>query len=102
MGDLSRTHGGPFGSEFGGLGHASHQKGIDADIYYPRRDQRLIAVHDASQIDHRLAQSLVNMIVAKGVQYAFVGPDTGLKGLRGVVIPLADHDDHVHVRIRWP
>jgi hypothetical protein len=36
------------------------------------------------------------------VQYAFVGPDTGLKGPRGVVIPLVDHDDHVHVRIRWP
>jgi murein endopeptidase len=102
IGDLSRTHGGPFGSEFGGLGHASHQKGIDADIYYPRRDQRLIAARRPSQIDHRLAQSLVNMIVAKGVQFAFVGPHTGLTGPHGVVIPLVDHDDHVHVRIRWP
>jgi murein endopeptidase len=102
IGDLSRTHGGPFGSEFGGLGHASHQKGIDADIYYPRRDQKLIAARTPAQIDHRLAQSLVNMIVAKGVEYAFVGPHTGLTGPHKIVIPLVDHDDHVHVRIRWP
>jgi murein endopeptidase len=99
IGDLSRTHGGPFGSSFGGLGHGSHQNGLDADIYYPRADGRERAVSDASQIDHRLAQDLVNRIVRRGVQYAFVGPHTGLTGPRGVVITLAHHDDHVHVRI---
>jgi murein endopeptidase len=99
IGDMSRPNGGPFGSEFGGLGHGSHQKGIDVDIYYPRADHRLVAVRNASQIDHALAQDLVDMIVRRGVQYAFVGPHTGLKGPRGVVIPLVDHDDHVHVRI---
>ena len=36
--DLSRPHGGPFGERFGGLGHASHQNGLDADVAYPRRD----------------------------------------------------------------
>ena len=36
--DLSRTHGGKFGRNFGGLGHASHQNGLDADILYPRKD----------------------------------------------------------------
>src|SRR5690349_21405702 len=36
--DLSRTHGGAFGKKFGGLGHASHQNGLDADILYPRKD----------------------------------------------------------------
>ena len=35
--DLSRPHGGKFGRRFGGLGHASHQNGLDADILYPRR-----------------------------------------------------------------
>jgi murein endopeptidase len=41
VGDLSRPHGGDFGKQFGGLGHASHQNGLDADVYYPRRDGRL-------------------------------------------------------------
>ncbi len=36
--DLSRTHGGRFGREYGGLGHASHQNGLDIDILYPRKD----------------------------------------------------------------
>ena len=99
VGDLSRTHGGPFGSSYGGLGHGSHQNGLDADIYYPRRDGTERAVTRVSQIDHRLAQDLVNRIVRRGVQYAFVGPHTGLTGPHGVVIKLVNHDDHVHVRI---
>ncbi len=82
IGDLSRTHGGPFGSRYGGLGHGSHQNGLDADIYYPRRDGRERAVVRVSQIDHRLAQDLVNRIVRRGVEYAFVGPHTGLTGPR--------------------
>ncbi len=99
IGDLSRSRGGPFGSEYGGLGHGSHQNGLDADIYYPRRDGRERAVTGVAQIDHALAQDLVGRIVRRGVQYAFVGPDAGLTGPAGVVIPLVDHDDHVHVRI---
>jgi Penicillin-insensitive murein endopeptidase len=99
IGDLSRTHGGPFGAVYGGLGHGSHQNGLDADIYYPRRDGRERAAVAVWQIDHRLAQDLVNRIVRRGVEYAFVGPHTGLTGPKGVVIRLVDHDDHVHVRI---
>ena len=38
IGDLSRPHGGDFGPRFGYIGHASHQNGLDADVYYPRRD----------------------------------------------------------------
>jgi hypothetical protein len=30
----------------------------------------------------------------------FVGPATGLLGPPGVVMTLANHDDHLHVRIR--
>jgi murein endopeptidase len=99
IGDMSRTHGGPFGASFGGLGHGSHQNGLDADIYYPRKDGTERAVTNVSQIDHRLAQDLVDRIVRRGVQYAFVGPHTGLTGKHGTVIKLVDHDDHVHVRI---
>src|SRR5262245_47321261 len=39
--DLSRQNGGHFGREFGGLGHASHQNGLDADVMYPRKDRLL-------------------------------------------------------------
>jgi murein endopeptidase len=99
IGDLSRTRGGPFGSSYGGLGHGSHQNGLDADIYYPRKDGRERAVTDVAQIDHRLAQDLVNRIVRRGVEYAFIGPHTALAGRKGVVIRLVHHDDHVHVRI---
>ena len=33
VGDLSRPHGGFFGARYGGLGHNSHQNGLDVDIY---------------------------------------------------------------------
>ena len=36
--DLSRPKGGAFGKNYGGLGHASHQNGLDIDILYPRKD----------------------------------------------------------------
>jgi murein endopeptidase len=36
--DISLTRGGPFGRRYGGLGHASHQNGRDADVLYPRFD----------------------------------------------------------------
>src|SRR4051794_41626415 len=38
VGDLSRPKGGPFGSKYGGIGHASHQNGLDAGIYDPPKD----------------------------------------------------------------
>ena len=40
IGDLSRPRGGDFGPQYGEIGHASHQNGLDIDIYYPRRDRR--------------------------------------------------------------
>ena len=37
--DLSLTHGGPFyGRKYGGLGHGSHQNGLDVDVLMPRLD----------------------------------------------------------------
>ena len=100
--DLSRPTGGFFGREFGGLGHASHQNGLDADVMYPRKDRKLAGALRASQVDRALAQDLVNRFVAAGAQKVFVGPHVGLTGKRGVVSVLAYHDDHLHVRIPNP
>jgi hypothetical protein len=100
VGDLSRPRGGDFGPQFGYIGHASHQNGLDADIYYPRADRRERAPKYASQIDRRLSQWLVDRFVAKGAVAVFVGPNTGLGGPPAVVQALAGHDNHVHVRIR--
>ena len=100
VGDLSRPHGGHFGAEFGGLGHASHQNGLDVDVYYPRRDGREQPPSRVAQIDRRLSQDLLRRFVRAGVQRVFVGPHTRLTGSPWIVQPLAHHDDHMHVRIR--
>ena len=100
IGDLSRPRGGPFGRAYGGAGHASHQNGLDVDIYYPRRDKAEKPPTKVSQVDRALAQDLVDRFVAAGAQVMFVGPNVGLTGPRGRVQRLVHHDDHVHVR--WP
>jgi murein endopeptidase len=102
IGDLSRPHGGVFDQRYGGLGHASHQNGLDADVYYPRADRRLLAAYTPALIDGVLAQDLLSRFVAEGVQYVFVGTHTGLRGPRKVVQVLAHHNDHMHVRIFRP
>ncbi len=99
IGDLSRPHGGDFGKRFGGLGHSSHQNGLDVDVYYPRRDGRERAPRRASQIDRALAQDLVDRFVQAGAQFVFVGPHMRLTGPPKVVQELVHHDDHMHVRI---
>ena len=100
VGDLSRPRGGDFGPRFGGIGHASHQNGLDADVYYPRLDGRLRRAFKPSLVDRAAAQELVDAFVAAGAQYVFVGPSLGLRGPRKVVQALAHHDDHLHVRLK--
>jgi murein endopeptidase len=99
IGDLSRRHGGDFGVRFGGLGHMSHQNGLDADVYYPRADGLARRPYKSSQVDRALAQDLVDRFVAAGARTVYVGPSLGLKGPRRVVEPLVHHDDHLHVRL---
>jgi Penicillin-insensitive murein endopeptidase/Zinc carboxypeptidase len=100
IGDLSRQHGGDFGARFGGIGHASHQNGLDVDVYYPRRDGRERPPRVPRQIDRRLAQDLVARFVAAGAAKVFVGPNTGLNGPPAIVEELpAYHDNHMHVRL---
>jgi murein endopeptidase len=98
--DLSRPYGGRFGHNFGGLGHASHQNGLDVDVLYPRLDGQERRASSPARIDRALAQDLVDAFVAAGAVYVFTGPALGLRGPRDVVVPLVHHDDHLHVRIR--
>jgi murein endopeptidase len=99
IGDLSRPHGGDFGPRFGGLGHISHQNGLDADVYYPRRDGRLRRAAQPEQVDRKAAQALTDAFVRAGAEYVFVGPSLHLHGPRDTVEVLAHHDDHLHVRL---
>jgi murein endopeptidase len=99
VGDLSRQHGGNFGRQFGFVWHASHQNGLDVDIYYPRADRKRRAARTAADINRRLSQDLLDRVVRAGATQVFVGPNTGLTGPPGVVQVLAQHDDHMHVRI---
>jgi murein endopeptidase len=100
VGDLSRPRGGDFGPQFGGIGHASHQNGLDADVYYPRLDGRLRRARKPSQVDRAAAQELVDLFLRADPVYVFVGPSLGLRGPAKVVQPLVNHDDHLHIRLR--
>jgi murein endopeptidase len=101
VGDLSRPRGGEFGAEYGGVGHASHQNGLDVDIYYPRLDGLEMPPEKPALIDRRRAQWLVNR-VASGARFVFIGPNTGLRPpARHVQFLPAYHDNHLHLRI-WP
>ena len=93
IGDLSLEHGGPFGPK-----HASHQNGLDVDVYYPRKDARERPPRTIAQVDRRLAQDLVNRFVAAGASKVFVGPNVRLTGPPGIVERLWNHDNHLHAR----
>jgi murein endopeptidase len=98
--DLSRSRGGNFGKRFGGLGHVSHQNGLDADILYPRIDRVERRPYHPALVDDELSQELVDRFVAAGAVHVFTGPRLSLRGPRRVVVKLTHHDDHMHVRIR--
>jgi hypothetical protein len=96
VGDISFRGGGAMDQ------HVSHQNGLDVDVYYPRRDGRLLAPTSTSQIDRRLAQSLLDRFVGVGARMVFVGYSTGLRGPRKVVVPYPKHENHMHVRFWNP
>jgi Penicillin-insensitive murein endopeptidase len=100
VGDLGLPHGGYFGPEVsGGIGHATHQNGLNVDVYYPRLDRRERPPTSVDQIDLRLAQDLVDRFVRAGAVEIFIGPNTPLTGPPGVVSPLVNHDNHLHVLV---
>ena len=102
VGDLSRPRGGDFGPQYGFIGHATHQNGLDVDVYYPRRDGRRGVPKTPAQVDRRLSQRLVDLFVDAGAQTVLVGPNVALRGPPGVVQPFPNHDNHLHVRIANP
>jgi murein endopeptidase len=100
VGDLSLRRGGYFGPEVGGgIGHGTHQNGLDVDVYYPRLDGREEPPLAVREVDVALAQDLVDMFVEAGASTIYVGPNLPLTGPAGVVTPLVNHDNHLHVRI---
>jgi murein endopeptidase len=98
--DLSRRHGGDFGEQFGGLGHSSHQNGLDADVLYPRIDGLERRAYSPALVDQELSQDLLDRFVGAGAVKVFTGPRLTLRGPRKVVMKLSHHDDHMHVRVR--
>jgi len=96
VGDISREYGGPMDD------HLSHQNGLDVDVYFPRRDRRLRAPTAIAQIDHRLAQDLLDRFVAAGAHMIFVAPSSGFRGPEDVVQPWPGHEYHMHVRFWRP
>ncbi|MGH2985905.1 MAG: penicillin-insensitive murein endopeptidase [Solirubrobacterales bacterium] len=100
IGDLSLPRGGYFGPEVsGGIGHATHQNGLDVDVYYPRRDRRERPPDAPDEVDVGLAQELVDLFVEAGATTIYVGPSLPLRGPGDVVTPLVNHDNHLHARI---
>jgi murein endopeptidase len=100
VGDLSLPDGGYFGPEVGGgVGHGTHQNGLDVDVYYPRLDRRERPPDSPDQIDQTFAQDLVDRFVAAGAKVIYVGPNTGLTGPPGIVEELVNHDNHLHFRL---
>lgn len=99
IGDLSREHGGPFTGP--GVGHSSHQNGLDVDIRLPRRD-RVMGAANPSNYDRELTQQVVDRMVAQGASLVLIGPSLDLTGPAGVVVRWPAHDDHLHVRFPDP
>jgi murein endopeptidase len=97
VGDLSLPEGGYFGPEVsGGIGHGTHQNGLDVDVYYPRLDRRLRPPDRPEQVNVARAQDLVDMFVAAGATTIYVGPNLPLTGPPEIVSPLVNHDNHLH------
>ena len=125
LGDISQPRGGPMLT-----GHASHQVGLDADIWFtPMPDQRLSAQEreklpftsmlDKSKfltVDSRRWTPTHARLVMKAASYpeverVFVNPAikkklcetwTGDRGLLGKVRPIYGHDEHFHIRMKCP
>ena len=125
IGDISQPRGGPML-----FGHASHQIGLDADIWFtPMPDDRLTAQEREDlpftsmlrkdkflTVDQRRWTPTHARLVMKAASYpqverVFVNPaikkklcDTwnGDRALLGKVRPIYGHDEHFHIRIKCP
>jgi hypothetical protein len=98
VGDISREQGGEFGREWGGPGHATHQNGLDVDIYYPRKDRYEVAPFTLKEVDWNASQELVRRFEQAGATVIYVGRRTPLRGQSKVVERVRKHENHLHVR----
>lgn len=125
VGDMSQPRGGPMPS-----GHASHQLGLDVDIWFtPMPQRRLTAEQRETQpftsmldkskfltVDSRkftptAAQLVMTAASYPDVERIFVNPAikkklcetwTGNRVLLGKVRPAYGHDEHFHIRLECP
>ena len=102
VGDMSRPRGGPFTRRVGGIGHASHQNGLDVDIYYPRADGREREPFRPGQVDRRAARELVALVARSHPTAMFVGCRVGLAARGRAKHLCSNHENHMHVRYRAP
>ncbi len=102
VGDMSRPRGGPFTRRFGSIGHASHQNGLDVDIFYPRADGRERQPFRASKVDRRGARELVALLALTRPEVMFVGCRIGLAARGRTKHLCSNHENHVHVRYAAP
>jgi murein endopeptidase len=89
VGDLSLRHGGEID------GHATHENGRQADIYFPRRDGTLREPHTVAQVDLRLTRELVRAILRAGADHVLIGPGIRIR-TSARVSRWPRHDDHLH------
>lgn len=99
VGDLSRPNGGHFPGP--GVGHASHQNGLDVDFRLPRRDG-VEGQANEHNYDRELTQAIVDRLLARGASLILIGDDLDITGPPGVVMPWPAHNDHLHVRFPNP
>jgi penicillin-insensitive murein endopeptidase len=124
VGDLSQPRGGPMAS-----GHASHQIGLDADIWLTpmpnrrltarqREDMSAVSVvepgpHEISggpwtaahgRLIRRAAldRRVERIFVAPGIKRKLCETATGDRGWLRKVRPYYGHNDHIHVRLSCP
>ncbi|MBC2771279.1 penicillin-insensitive murein endopeptidase [Rhizobium sp. AQ_MP] len=125
IGDISQPRGGPMLS-----GHASHQIGLDADIWFTPKPQSPLSAQQREDmpftsmlekdkfltVDKRLWTNTHARLVVQAASYPqveriFVNPAikkklcdtwTGDRGVLGKIRPIYGHDAHFHIRMRCP
>jgi penicillin-insensitive murein endopeptidase len=125
VGDISQPRGGPMIT-----GHASHQVGLDADIWFTpkptqpltaqqREDMPFTSMLDKSKfltVDPKRWSNTHARLIMQAASYpqverVFVNPAikkklcetwTGDRNLLGKVRPIYGHDEHFHIRISCP
>jgi penicillin-insensitive murein endopeptidase len=114
IGDLGQPRGGPTPS-----GHASHQSGLDVDIWFvppwvgrplsmvdarrkapsPLFDDEMVTMLELAASDPRVERIFINPVLKRAICERSIGLDrVWLRKLR----PWYGHDDHFHVRVACP